>query len=88
MGKKVRKSRKQRRITKVYVTVKEKANEPLCVWHLLVSLMVMAWLMNLQFTTAMRQINEIRDDVYEQQKTQTETIVHGLGVLKELARER
>ena len=72
------------------MTVKDKASEPLCVWHLLVAMSAMFYFMNLQFTAAMREIYAIREQVEMEQASQAKTIIEGLQRLnvpiKELIR--
>ena len=60
---------------------KDKANEPIRVWHLVISMGVAAWFMSHQFSTAMREVYTIRVEVEEQQKLQTDMIIGGLELL-------
>ena len=69
-------------------TIADKFNEELKVWHLLVTMICMAWFMSAQFSAAMQEIYEIREEVYSQQASQTEMIMQGLKRLGVPIRER
>ena len=63
---------------KLLNAVKDKANEPIRVWHLVVTMIVAAWFMTDQFTTAMSEVYAIRKEVEEQQAAQSQMIVGAL----------
>lgn len=62
-------------------SVREKANEDLKVWHLVVCLMIGASIAVDTKADVERHANEIRQEMYEAQASQTKMIAGGLKVL-------